>query len=136
MPANGTYNVGQNLDFTVNYNEAVIVNTSVGTPCITVVIGGMNRQLAYVSGSGTSALVFRYTVETGDGSFDGIGNVILANGGTIQDAAGNNALITLFNTSSTVGISIDTTAPAVSSIVRQSPSNSLTNRQSYFPHYL
>ena len=49
---------------------------------------------AYRSGSGGTVLTFRYTVMEGDRDTDGVsvpaGN-ILVNGGTLRDAAGNNA---------------------------------------------
>src|SRR5204863_4134429 len=59
-PGNGTYRVGQNLDFTVNYSA--IVNVT-GTPTIGLTIGATARNASYVSGTGTTALVFRYTVQ-------------------------------------------------------------------------
>ena len=68
-PANGTYRTGQNLDFTVNFNEPVTVT---GTPIISLTIGSTTRFASYVSGSGTSALVFRYTIQAGDTDTNGI----------------------------------------------------------------
>ena len=52
----------------------------------------------YTSGSGTATLTFRYTVQAGDTSrdLDYLGTTaLLLNGGTLRDAAGNNALLTL-----------------------------------------
>ena len=43
-------------------------------------IGSTSRQADYVSGSGTSALVFRYTVQSGDLDTDGIVASLSANG--------------------------------------------------------
>jgi hypothetical protein len=48
-PAAGTYIVGQNLDFTVVFSEAVAVT---GTPRLVLTIGSTTRYATYVSGSG------------------------------------------------------------------------------------
>ncbi len=66
-PANGTYGTGQQLNFTVNYNENVTVT---GTPFIPLTIGATSRNASYLSGSGSSALVFRHTVQAGDTDTD------------------------------------------------------------------
>jgi lipoprotein-anchoring transpeptidase ErfK/SrfK len=66
-PAAGTYIVGQHLDFTVVFSETVVVNTAGGTPRLVLTIGSTTRYATYVSGSGsgTSTVVFRYTVQVG-----------------------------------------------------------------------
>jgi len=121
VPANGYYQTGQNLDFTVNFNENVTVT---GTPTIPVTIGSSTVNAGYISGSGTGALVFRYTVQAGEQDLDGIsvGSAIALSGGTIQDAATNNAVLTLNSIGSTAnvfvysivpGVTISTTAPAL-----------------------
>src|SRR5207247_6569325 len=68
-PADGRYRAGQNLDFTVNYNENVTVT---GTPTIGLTIGATARNASYVSGSGAKVLIFRYTIVSGDNDSDGI----------------------------------------------------------------
>src|SRR5439155_14149799 len=65
-PVNGTYNSGQNLDLLVNFNKNVNVNTAGGIPQIGLTIGSTLRQAKYVSGSGTSVLVFRDAVHASD----------------------------------------------------------------------
>ncbi|MEX1033829.1 MAG: DUF4347 domain-containing protein [Cellvibrionaceae bacterium] len=114
VPANGTYNAGQNLDFTVNTSENITVNTGGGTPRIALTIGATTRQATYLSGSGTSALVFRYTVQAGDNDADGIAVAasIDANGGTLRDGAGNGLNTTLNSVADTSGVLVDTIAPA------------------------
>lgn len=76
----------------------------------------------YFSGTGTSNLTFRYTVTSGDTSaqLDYASTSALAlNGGTIRDAASNNAVLTLAtpgaagSLGSTRNIMIDTTPPNV-----------------------
>lgn len=81
------------LDFTVNFSEAVTVDTSGGTPRIPVNIGGVTRYASYVSGSGSANLIFRYTPAAGDVDLDGIAlsSPLDLNGGNIADASGNMA---------------------------------------------
>ena len=117
VPADKTYSSGENLDFTVNFNENVTVTTASGTPQIAVTIGSTTRQAAYLNGSGTNALLFRYTVESGDSDTDGVAvGTLSANGGTIKDAASNDANLTLNSVGSTTAVLIDAVAPAVSSV--------------------
>jgi hypothetical protein len=49
-PAAGTYIVGQNLDFTVQFDDTVEVT---GTPRLQLTIGSTTRYATYVSGSGS-----------------------------------------------------------------------------------
>jgi hypothetical protein len=79
----------------------------------------------YSSGSGGATLTFTYTVQAGDTSsdLDYVATTSLAlNSGTIADAAGNNATLTLAapGAANSLGankaIVIDTTAPTVSSL--------------------
>ncbi|WP_198781880.1 Ig-like domain-containing protein [Shewanella putrefaciens] len=118
VPANDTYVVGEALSFTVSSTENVIVNTGGGTPRIAVTIDGATRYATYISGSGTSNLVFSYTVQSGDNDTDGIGlaSSVDANGGTLLDGAGNDLVLTLNSVGSTVAILVDTAAPTVQSL--------------------
>jgi hypothetical protein len=91
-PAAGTYIVGQNLDFTVQFSDTVAVT---GTPRLVLTIGSTTRYATYLSGTGTSTLTFRYTVQSGDLDSDGIAvaSPIDLNGGTITDVPGNDAVL-------------------------------------------
>jgi hypothetical protein len=92
--ANGTYETGDNIQFTLNYSENVFVDTSGGTPRIAVSIGGNTRYMNYLSGSGTTALIFRYTLVSTDFDVDGLPssiNTLSLNSGTINDIAGNSS---------------------------------------------
>ena len=113
-PADGWYRVGQNLEFTVNFSENVTVS---GTPTIGLTIGTTSCSASYLSGSGSSALVFRYTVQAGDNDADGIASTspMALNGGTIQDAAGNDATLT-FAAPATTGVRVDAIAPTVTAV--------------------
>ncbi|MFG6456458.1 DUF4347 domain-containing protein [Pelomonas nitida] len=122
VPAAGTYKAGDVLSFTVNTSEAVIIDTSGGTPRLALDIGGSTVYASYVSGSGGSALQFRYTVQAGDTDADGIAvGSLQANGGTLRDAAGNNMALPLNSVASTAAVRVDTTAPTPASIVRVNP---------------
>lgn len=93
--ANGIYRLGDVISIQVYFSEVVTVT---GTPQLTLETGATDRIINYVSGSGTSTLTFSYTIQAGDNSSDldyaGTSSLGL-NGGTIRDAAGNNATLTL-----------------------------------------
>jgi hypothetical protein len=65
MPAAGRYRVGDALVFTVRFSEPAIV---AGAPELTISVGGRRRVAVYASGSGSDAVVFRYTLRSGDGT--------------------------------------------------------------------
>jgi len=125
VPPEGDYSNGHTLNFTVNFDENVTVDTTNGTPYIALTVGSITKQTVYVSGSGTQNLVFRYTVNVGDSDSDGvsIGSLTL-NGGTIQDAAGNNANLTLNDVNSTAGIRVN---PPVAPTITSQPSPQTVN---------
>lgn len=95
ITSNGRYKAGVNISLRVNFSEPVIVT---GAPSLTLETGDTDGVATYASGSGTSALTFTYTVGATDASNDldyVASNSLALNGGTIQDAAGNNAVLTL-----------------------------------------
>lgn len=121
VPANGVYTVGQNLDVTVHYSENVTVDSSGGAPRIPATLDtGGTVYMAYVSGSGTGALLFRLTVSSGQLDEDGIsiGAAINLNGGTIRDAAGNDAETALGGAGSTASVLVDAVIPTLTGTVR------------------
>ena len=98
VTADATYKIGDIVAVTVQFSEAVTVNTAGGTLQLTLETGTTDRTVNYVSGSGTNTLTFNYTVQAGDTSsdLDYVATSSLAlNGGTIKDAAGNDATLTL-----------------------------------------
>jgi len=112
-PNNGTFGLGSNLDFVVNFDDNVTVDTGGGTPRIALDIGGSTVYASYLSGSGTSALIFRYTTQAGDMDTDGIVvGALSANSGTLRDAVGNNATLTLNSVAATTAVLVNT-APTV-----------------------
>jgi uncharacterized protein DUF4347/Big-like domain-containing protein len=107
VPANATYGSGQHLDFTVNTSHVVTVTN---TPRLTLTIGATTKYANFVSGSNSSALLFRYTVEAGLQDTDGIviaGSIDLNTSGTIQDTAGNDINNTLNSVAATTAVLVD-----------------------------
>ncbi|UVW62214.1 putative Ig domain-containing protein [Shewanella baltica] len=93
--ADGTYKLGDIISIQVNFSEVVSVT---GTPQLTLDTGTTDRTIDYASGSGSSALTFNYTIQSGDTSSDldyVATNSLALNSGTIRDAATNNATLTL-----------------------------------------
>ena len=119
VPASATYSVGQNLDFTVNFSEAVNVDTTGGTPSIALSLNtGGTVQTTYLSGSGSSALTFRYTVRAADQDPDGVGvgGHIQLNGARIISSGGLDAILTLNSVGSTSGVLIANAPPAPAAV--------------------
>jgi hypothetical protein len=93
IPVEGFYGNDATLDFHVRMNEVVFVEEpadGVDYPKIPLNIGGQTRYAEYVEGSETDTLTFRYTVQSGDQSGDGIDvSQSLIEGGVIKDSSGN-----------------------------------------------
>ena len=113
IPTSGDmYQLGEAIEVGINFKEIVYVDTRGGTPTITLsfdeaasgagkpvfsaaMLTAVNEEMriaSYVRGSGTTVLVFAYTVEAGDRSTNGISvvsNSLSFNGGMIQDVGGN-----------------------------------------------
>ena len=111
---NSTLNAGDVVSVTVTMSEATTVT---GTPQLTLNIGGTPVQAGYASGSGTTALVFTYTIQAGQTDADGISiaaDSLTLNGGTLTDAAGNAAILSHALVADNSGYLVDTLAPTVS----------------------
>ena len=133
VPSNGTYKTGQNLDFTINFSEAITVTIVGGTPFIPITLNTSGTvNASYLSGSGTAATVFRYTIASGNLDADGVtvGSAITVNGGTLKSGGGTDANLTLNSVASTIGVLVDAVAPTVSSINMGTPASTLTNASS------
>jgi hypothetical protein len=124
MPGNGAYSNGDVLTFTVNTSESVLVDINSGTPRLAINLGGNTVYADYVSGSGSSALVFNYIVQAGENDSDGIAltGALDLNGATLNDAAGNAMSLALGGTGTTSGVIVDTTAPLAENLLRLDPS--------------
>ena len=78
------------MTLTLDLSEAVTV--AGGTPTLTLNDGG---TATYVSGSGTNALTFSYTVAAGQNTPDLTATAVNLNSATITDGAGNAANLSL-----------------------------------------
>ncbi len=90
-PASGSASTGSTVTLTVIFSSAVTVT---GAPTLALNDGG---TATYTSGSGSSALLFSYTVAAGQNASDlalAASNAIALNGGTIRDSSGNAAVLT------------------------------------------
>ncbi len=138
--ANGSYTVAAIIPVTVTFTSAVTVT---GTPQLTLETGATDRVVNYSSGSGSNTLTFSYTVQAGDTSadLDYTGTGALAfNGGTIMDAPGNDAILTLpapaaaGSLGANKAIVIDTTAPTVTNVTSTSADGTYVRRQCHPRH--
>ena len=118
----GTYPAGTIIPISVALSEAVNVT---GAPQLALNDGGTAN---YVSGTGSNTLKFNYTVAGGQNTSDldyTSTTALLLNGGTIEDAAGNTAVLTLPATGSdglaTDNLVIEATAPSVTSVSSTEP---------------
>ncbi|TYL96787.1 hypothetical protein FXB40_10780 [Bradyrhizobium rifense] len=111
----GNLNSGKVVTLTVNFSEAVTVNTTGGTPTLTLNDGG---TASYTGGSGGTALTFSYTVAAGQNTADLIVSAFNLNGGAITDGGGNAANLSGATNANPAGtLKIDTTVPTIASIV-------------------
>jgi len=103
----------------VSFDEPVIVS---GVPQLTLDTGSDDRTINYVSGSGSSTLLFNYTVQSGDasGDLDYTSTSALAlNSGSINAGVGNAAKLTLpspgtaGSLGANKGLVIDTVPPII-----------------------
>ena len=96
-PVSGTsYRLGEAIEVAVTFGDRVLVDTSQGTPTLALTVGTQTRQASYVRGTGTTQLVFAYTVVAADSDTDGIAvaaDALALNGGAITGVYGVPALL-------------------------------------------
>ena len=109
-----TYIIGESFDVTVTFNESVTVDATNGSPSLGLNVGDVVKQAVYHSGTGTAVLTFRYTVAENDEDTDGVepGDMV-ANGGTIRDGSGNDAVLTLPEQGTRHPIKVDGVRPTL-----------------------
>ena len=114
---NGSYKTGQVIPITITFDRLVTV---VDSPRLKLETGSTDKYATYDTGTGTTTLVFNYTVESGDQSSDldyHSSTALELNGGTIKDSNNNNADLTLptpgqsNSLGSSKNILVDTTNP-------------------------
>ena len=119
---NGSYKEGVPIDIKVTFDDIVTVT---GIPQLTLETGSSDAVVDYNSGSGTTVLIFTYTVASphtsSDLDYQSI-NALALNSGTIKDASGNAASLTLATPGATNSLGankaliIDTTVPTILSV--------------------
>lgn len=112
-PVAGDIATDEDFTLTVTFNGAVLVDTTDGTPSIPVFENDGITAIGdaeYVSGSGTTDLVFTYTVQAGDNEAISVkyGADIALNSGSITDLAGNGVNVTsTFTQASATGVTFN-----------------------------
>ena len=125
---NSLLNAGDVVSVTATFDENVSVG---GIPQLTLIVGSStDRAATYTSGSGSTSLVFQYTIQAEETDTDGISigyNALALNSGTISDGAGNNATLTHSAVSANSSYMVDTTAPTVSGGIAISGASGVQN---------
>lgn len=104
--------VGDHLQITLTMSEAVVVD---GQPTLTLDFDGQLRQATYVSGSGSSSLIFEYTIADGDHDSLGgvtVGALSLPTGAQIVDIASHQAHTDTVPATAANAVVIDAEVPA------------------------
>ena len=123
--ANSRLNAGDVVTATVTMSEATTVT---GAPTLTLNIGGAQVQASYASGSGTTALLFNYTI-TSQTDANGISvdaNSLALNSGTLKDAAGNAAVLTHDAVADNASYLVDTSAPTITLLSASASAGTVT----------
>jgi hypothetical protein len=125
--SNGYGNAGDIVNATVVFTKNITVT---GSPTLALNIGGTSVISAYSSGSGTSSLVFTYTILSGQNDSNGISidaNSVSLNGGTLVDSVGNTATITHSAVTDNASYKVDTLQPYVTNVALTGASGSQNN---------
>ena len=108
----GVYGIGDNIELSVTFSENVTVT---GSPSLELNVGGTARTVEYDTAS-TSTVVFSYTVAEGDSDTDGVSigaSKLTLNGGSIEDAADNDANLAHSALSAQSGHKVDGIRPTI-----------------------
>ncbi|HUS29199.1 MAG TPA: hypothetical protein VMZ53_11830 [Kofleriaceae bacterium] len=117
----GYYKAADTISIQVTFSEAVTVDTTGGTPTLTLNSGA---SASYASGSGTTILTFSYTVAAGNAAADleyTTATALSANGGTIKNGSVNAFLVlpvpgAAGSLGANKAIVIDAVAPTISAV--------------------
>ena len=87
----GSWGEGETVEVALTFDEAVTVDTAGGVPAVSLTLGASTaKTAAYVRGSGTTELVFGYTLAKDEGPYDSVLlalNSLALNGGAIRSTA-------------------------------------------------
>ena len=106
---------GETVEVALTFSEAVEVETNNGVPSIGIGLSVTHARAAtYLRGSGTTELVFAYTLVQGDGEHDTMGvtpNSLALNGGAIRSVASGTDAVLDHNGAAVQGSAGRTTPP-------------------------
>ena len=129
----GTYLENQTINFTLNFNAPVTVTNN---PYLPVIVGSSTVSAGYVSGSGTSSLVFSYTPTTSHQDMDGItlsGPIQFNPGDSISLTADpSKVALSGYYPPDTSGIKVDGTSPSIQSITTPTVGPLVAGEHIYF----
>ena len=94
--SDGVFAAGDRIEARVAFDAAVTVDTSGGEPTLGLALGGVRREAAYASGSGTQELVFALIVAEADAGAPAaraVANGLVPNGATIRGGDGTDAVL-------------------------------------------
>lgn len=117
VPSDDSYKEADVLSFTIGFNE--VVNVTSGMANLSIGLGAGTVQAAYTSGSGSTDLVFQYTIQAGENDSDGLSfasSNIAISSGSFVDANGNTIDLALdknISLPSMANIFVDTFIPTV-----------------------
>ena len=113
-----TYAARDAIEVTVRFSETVTVDTTGGTPTLALTVGAQSKPARYRSGPDSAAVVFVYTVESGDIDTNGVsiaaGSIELK-GGTIKGLADNLAVLAYEAVPPAPGHAVDGVRPELQS---------------------
>lgn len=115
--AAGTFGTGATVDLMLQFSEAVTIT---GTPSLRLGLVNGYATAGYLSGSGTSVLTFRYTVQPGDWAPAGIATIDFDPTGT-SDRYGLAVDYQLPTGTNLSGLKIDARAPTPLELTRAHP---------------
>ena len=129
-PDDDTYAIDDVVRATVTFTAAVTVGTTGGRPGLELDFDGTAKPATYESGSGSTALVFRYDVAEDDAAADGIAigaNRLTLNGGTISASSDTmvGAVLTHAAVPAEAGHRVDGVRPTLSSAASASDGASI-----------
>jgi hypothetical protein len=112
--ADGDYALGDQINITVTFSEELTLQG--GNLLVTLETGDTDRQVSIAPFSDSDEVTATYTVQAGDESNDLTVSAIALSAGTLQDAASNDAVMTVpsgaNNLAGSSDILVDGTAPA------------------------
>ena len=112
-----TYNLNQDLDFTITFDENVVV---MGTPRLALTVGASTQYASYSNGNGSKTLTFTYDTQSGDLDSDGlafVNTLIDLNNGSLKNARGNDASLDFSSVSPSLrGVNVDALIPVLSDL--------------------